>query len=169
MKLAYADPPYLGQGKRLYSKYHEDAARWDSLEAHVALLESLHTSYDGWAYSMTSTSLRTILPHAPEETRVAAWVKPFAAWRPNHRVQFTWEPILFRSARPKGGRGIPSVRDFHSARIAMKKGLPGAKPESFNLWILELIGYEPGDDFTDLFPGTDGMRKAVETKCSTTS
>ena len=156
MRAAYADPPYLGMGKKMYGKYHEQAAIWDDLDNHLSLLWGLAENFDGWAYSMTTTSLAAILPEAPE-CRIAAWIKPFAAWRPNHRVQYTWEPVLFVSARPKGGKEIPSVRDHLSANIAMKKGLPGAKPRPFNEWILDVIGYQNGDNFTDLFPGTDGM------------
>lgn len=161
MKLAYADPPYLGQGKRLYGKYHEEAHIWDELETQISLLWGLAENFDGWAFSATSTSLSQILPDAPE-CRVGAWIKPFAAWRPNHRVQYTWEPILFVTSRPKGGKGIPSVRDHHSANITMKKGLPGAKPKTFNEWILEVIGYQEGDEFVDMFPGTEGMKEALD-------
>ena len=160
MKLAYADPPYLGCGAKLYGKHHSEAAIWDELETQLSLLWGLAENYDGWAYSMTSTSLHQILPDAPD-CRVAAWIKPFAAWRPNHRIQYTWEPVLFVSARPKGGKGIDSVRDHHSANITMRKGLPGAKPDTFNRWVLDLIGYEQGDELDDLFPGTEGMQHAV--------
>lgn len=162
MILAYADPPYLGQGKRKYKQFHADAEMWDSVEAHAALLAKLDSEYDGWAFSMTSTSLKAILPFAPENCRVGAWVKPFASWKPTNRVQYSWEPVLFRSARPKGDKHKPSVRDFHSANITLKKGLPGAKPDSFNRWILEILGYERGDVVEDLFPGTHSMARALE-------
>ena len=108
-KLAYADPPYYGQGKRLYGKLHPEADIWDDVDTHLSLLWGMDENYDGWAYCMTTTSLALILPNAPE-CRVAAWVKPFAAWRPNHRVQYTWEPVLFKTSLPRGGRGIDSVR-----------------------------------------------------------
>lgn len=159
-RLAYADPPYLGCGKRLYSQHHPEAAIWDDLNTHIQLLQDLN-NYDGWAYSLTSTSLPLILPHTPANSRIAAWVKPFAAWRPNHRVQYTWEPVIFKTARPKGGRGIPSIRDHVSANITMRKGLPGAKPEAFCDWILELIGWQPGDSVNDMFPGTHSLAAAI--------
>lgn len=161
-KLAYADPPYFGMGKKLYGKFHEEAYIWDTVDEHVNLMWTLDEIYDGWAVSLTSTSLHLILPDAPDGVRVGAWVKPWAAFRPNHRVQYTWEPVIFKTARPKGGRGIPSVRDFHSANITMMKGLPGVKPDSFNEWILDVVGYQPGDEFDDIFPGLDGMAKAIE-------
>lgn len=168
-RLAYADPPYLGQGKRLYGKHHDEAAKWDDLQAHIDLLQQLDRDYDGYAYSLTSTSLQQILPYAPEGTRVGAWVKTFAAWRSVHRVQYTWEPIIFKPVRAKGGRGIPSVRDFVSCRIAMRKGLPGAKPDEFNDWIIELLGWKPGDTLDDLFPGTNGLSKALQRRIEATA
>lgn len=161
MRIAYADPPYFGMGKKMYGKLHPEAAIWDDAKSHIDLMRSLDEGYDAWAFSLTTTSLRILLPESPEGTRVAAWVKPFAAWRPNHRVQYTWEPIIFKTERSKGGRGIPSVRDHISCNIAMKKGLQGAKPDGFNDYILDLLGYEEGDEFVDLFPGTNGMQEAI--------
>ena len=42
------------------------------------------------------------------------------------------------------------------------KGLPGAKSDAFNDWILDLLNYENGDILDDLFPGSNGMTKATE-------
>ena len=53
------------------------------------------------------------------------------------------------------------VRDWLSCRIAMKKGLTGAKPLEFNLWILDLLNYQEGDQLDDLFPGSNGMADAL--------
>ena len=162
MKLAYADPPYLGMGKKMYGKLHEEAAIWDEPQSHISLMQKLDTEYDAWAYSMTSTSLVILAPHVPNGSRFAAWVKPFAAWRPNHRVQYTWEPIVFKTHQSKGDKEIPSVRDHISCNIAMKKGLQGAKPDGFNDYVLELLGWQPGDTVDDLFPGTNGLSEAVK-------
>ena len=62
----------------------------------------------------------------------------------------------------KGSRSTPSVRDYVIANITMKKGTHGAKPDAFNDWILDLIGYQSGDTLDDLFPGTGGMGEAVK-------
>lgn len=164
MKIAYADPPYLGMGKKMYGKLHEEAAIWDDPQSHISLMQKLEKEYDAWAFSMTSTSLSILSPHVPEGSRFACWVKPFAAWRPNHRVQYTWEPIVFKTERSKGGKEIPSVRDHISCNIAMKKGLQGAKPDAFNDYILELLGWQPGDTVDDLFPGTGGLAEAIKRK-----
>lgn len=54
------------------------------------------------------------------------------------------------------------VRDWLSCAVTRKKGLPGAKPDAFNDWILLLLNYEKGDQLDDLFPGTNGMASAIE-------
>lgn len=164
MKLAYADPPYYGNGKRLYEKLHPEAELWDDKEQHIYLLRSLESQYDGWALSCNPKDLKWLLPETPEDSRVAVWVKPFANWRPSYRVQYTWEPVIFKPARPKKGyqKGTASVRDHLVCNIALKKGLSGSKPEAFNDWILELLNYEVGDELNDLFPGTNGILDAIE-------
>lgn len=149
MKFAYADPPYLGQGQKLYG-YPE----WDRIERHQELIAHLELKYpDGWAMSVSSPSLRSILPLCPENARVAAWVKPFAVFKPNVNPAYAWEPVIFKGGR-KGDRSRPTVRDWFSHVITLKKGLTGAKPALVCDWILELLGALPGDQVDDLFPGT---------------
>jgi hypothetical protein len=159
MRFAYADPPYLGCG-HLYADHHEHAGDCDDPEWHRDLIDRLVRDFpDGWALSASSPSLATLLPMCPEETRLAAWVKPFASFKPGVNPAYAWEPVLFRGGR-KRGRSEPTVRDFHSAPITLRKGLPGAKPHTFNRWIIDLMGALPSDEFVDLFPGTDGFGAA---------
>jgi hypothetical protein len=155
VRFAYADPPYLGCG-RLYAKHHPNAREWDKVETHKALIERLVDEFpDGWALSASEPSLRRILPLTPEGTRVGAWVKPFASFKPNVNPAWAWEPVMFFGGR-KRARFETTVRDWHSANITLKKDLPGAKPQSFVWWVLaELLGARPGiDEIADLFPGT---------------
>jgi hypothetical protein len=159
-ELAYADPPYLGCSK-LYPE-HPDAAKWDSVEAHRDLLWKLDNEYDGWAYSLSSPSLKHILPEAPPSARIASWVKPFAAYKKNVRIAYTWEPVLFVPGRDRSKDGAPVGRDHLSEPITLKKGLTGAKPEAFCRWILELLGFVRGDSLDDLFPGTGVMDRVVQ-------
>jgi hypothetical protein len=169
MLFAYADPPYLGQGKKHYS-HHPDAGVWDDPESHRQLIESLAV-YDGWAVSCSSPSLVILLPMCPPGTRIGAWVKPFHVFKKGVRPAYAWEPVLFwggRNKKPpvpeKGGKAI-TPRDWVSANITLKKGLTGAKPPAFNEWILDLLGYRPGEDeLVDLFPGTNGMAEAIAKK-----
>lgn len=157
MKFAYADPPYYGCGK-LYEAHHPGARDWDRLETHHELIRSLETAYsDGWAMSLSTPSLRVILPMCPEDCRVGSWVKPFAVFKPNVPVAYAWEPVIFRGGR-KRDRTQPTTRDWHSENITLKKGLPGAKPPKFAMWIADLLGVDwTQDTIDDLFPGTHGM------------
>jgi hypothetical protein len=145
-----------------WSRYydHSDAARWDDPLEHVALMAAMDVDYDGWALSASAPSLAVLLPGAPAGTRVAAWVKPFAAYKRNVRVAYTWEPVLFRppvDRRPDD----PVGRDHLAAGITLERGLTGAKPEAFARWVLMLLAYQPGDELVDLFPGT-GVMDAVQ-------
>jgi hypothetical protein len=161
MRFAYADPPYLGCGAALYGKHHAEAAVYDTEAGHRALIERLCDEFsDGWAMSLSSPSLRTILPMCPADVRVAAWVKPFVAFKANVNPAYAWEPVIFRGGR-KRSRAEPTVRDWVSEVITLRRGLTGAKPEAFCRWILMLLGARPGDEVEDLFPGTGVMGRVV--------
>lgn len=154
MRFAYADPPYLGCAKALYGD-----PTYDAPAAHQALVERLCGEFpDGWAMSLSSPSLRVILPMCPPEARVAAWVKPFAVFKPNVNPAYAWEPVIFMGGR-KRDRKQDTARDWHSENITMRRGLPGAKPPGFPAWIVSLLGADvnKGDTITDLFPGTGAM------------
>lgn len=154
MRFAYADPPYLGCGAKLYGKHHSEAAAWDDPETHRNLIQRLCDEYtDGWAMSLHTPSLRTLLPMCPGDVRVMAWVKPFAIFKPNVNPAYAWEPVIVRGGR-KRGRDLPTVRDWVSVNITLKKGLTGAKPEAFCTWLFDILGARPGDVLEDLFPGT---------------
>ena len=160
MKFAYADPPYYKQGKKLYGKLHDKAEVWDAKQAHIDLIHKLMTEYpDGWALSCNPADLSWIMQYH-QDLRVCAWTKTFHQIRPT-TVQYAWEAVLLHGGR-KDNKRKPMVRDWISCRIAMKKGLTGAKPLEFNLWILDLLNYQQGDQLDDLFPGTNGMAAAVE-------
>jgi hypothetical protein len=158
MRLCYSDPPYIGQAKRHYS--HDPSGIPAEEVDYPELIEKLRL-YDGWALSASSPSLHILIPMVPE-ARVAAWVKPWCSWKPTHRVQYAWEPVLFVPTRPKGSKQVPSVRDFVSANITMRRGTHGAKPDGFCDWILNILGYQPGDTVDDLFPGSGAFTNAVK-------
>jgi hypothetical protein len=164
MKLAYADPPYIGQAS-LY-KDHPD---YNGEVDHKELLQRLEADYDGWALSASSPSLRQLLPLCPDDVRIAAWVKPFASFKPEVNPAFTWEPVLFRSARKRERFDFSkrtqhlikdTVRDHHVENMTLQRGLTGTKPMRFCWWVFNLLGAEPGDTLDDLFPGTGAVSKA---------
>lgn len=159
MRFAYADPPYLGCG-RLYVKHHPGALEWDALPRHQRLIEQLCDEYpDGWAMSLSSPSLRTILPMCPEDCRVGQWVKPFASFKPNVNPAYAYEPVIWRGGRPFT-RVDDTVRDWVSVNITLKRGLTGAKPRDFCRWIFSLLNARKGDLLFDLFPGTGAVHDA---------
>jgi len=94
----------------------------------------------------------------PASVRVAAWVKPFAAFKANVRIAYTWEPVIFCGGRASSKDGAPVSRDHLSQVITLRRGLTGAKPPQFCRWVLDLLGYDSErDTLDDLFPGTDVM------------
>lgn len=168
MRFAYADPPYYRQGKRLYGN-HPEAYIWDTQEAHLELIDKLHHEYpDGWALSCNPADLYFLLPHAGN-VRVCAWAKTFHQIRVNCSVQYAWEPVLVHGGRQIKNRR-PMVRDWMACARSMKKGLVGAKPETFNQWILDLLGYDATEDtLDDLFPGARTMEAAIANRARETN
>jgi hypothetical protein len=159
MRFAYADPPYLGCGGR-YD--HPDSKSWNLLRTHIDLIARLTDEYeDGWALSASSPSLKEILPFCPKECRIAAWVKPFAVFKPNVNPAYAWEPVIFYGGR-RGDRSRATVRDWLSKEITLQKGLCGAKPAAFCEWILDLLGFDHTlDTLDDLYPGTGIMGQVI--------
>lgn len=168
MTFAYADPPYLGLAKA-YRKLHPNADDYDKPETHALLIQKLCAEYpDGWAMSLHSPSLRTILPMCPVDVRVMSWVKPFCSYKPNVRVAYAWEPIIIRGGRPRP-KTKPTERDWlaesniDKATGRLRGRFYGAKPEKLIHWILECLGAEICDQLDDLFPGSGNVGRAWET------
>lgn len=160
MKFAYADPPYLGCGA-YYAKHHPDALIWNDPETHRSLIERLSAEYpDGWALSLHAPSLHTLLAMCPNDVRIGAYCKPFVAGIGKKRVQFMWEPLIWRGGRrPNAG---DMVKDWIVAwpRSGARDGLIGGKPRDVCRWVFSLLGATRGDQFDDLFPGTGAVSAA---------
>ena len=157
MRFAYCDPPYVGQAHRYPEKQEVDQK---------ALVEMMVRDFpDGWALSLSSPSLREILSYCPSDVRVMAWVKPFAVFKPNVGVAYAWEPVIFRGGRRRT-RQQPTVRDWVSANITLKKGLVGAKPEAFANWLMDVFNVQPGDELVDVFPGTGIVSRVFAERCA---
>jgi hypothetical protein len=162
MKVAYADPPYLGCCAR-YDHFHPDGRCWDDVETHRLLIERLSVEFpDGWAMSASSPSLRSLLPLCPEDCRVSPWTKTFAAFKPNVNPAYAWEPVIWRGGRGKRSRAEMTVRDWYSGPITLKKGLCGAKSEGFVLWLFDLLGVQENDEVTDIYPGTGVVGRTLD-------
>ena len=90
-----------------------------------------------------------------------SWVKPFCSFKPGVGVAYAWEPVIVKGGR-KRDREQPTVRDWVSANITLKKGLSGVKPIEFSFWLFEVLNLEPSDEFTDMYPGSGAVSKAWE-------
>lgn len=157
MRFAYADPPYYGCSAR-YD--HPNASDWDEEKTHRDLITRLMDEFkDGWAASLSVPSISIYISSAPS-ARLCAWVKPFASFKPNVPVAYTWEPVLLYGGRRRT-REEPTCRDHLSEGITIKRGLCGAKPLRFNQWIMGLLNWKDGDEIVDLFPGTGSMEEAI--------
>lgn len=160
MKFAYADPPYFGYSVAFYGDKHPNAAEYDDLAAHKRLIDRLCAEYDGWALSLTSGNLFDILPLCPRDCRIGAWVKPFASFKPGVGTAYAWEPVIFRGGR-KRTKQQHTVRDWCAVNITLMRGFPGAKPEEFVRWILDLWNAEHSDTIDDLFLGSGAVTEAI--------
>ncbi len=161
MKLGYADPPYIGCA-HLYRDHPDYAGEVD----HVALVEKLEREFDGWALHThaTAEAMEILSPLARKAgARWCSWVKPFAAFKRNVSVAYTWEPVIIKAARKPVVSDRLVMRDYIECPITMKRGLTGAKPSAVCHWIFELLGAVPTDELVDLFPGTGAVTDAWQT------
>lgn len=161
MRIAIADPPYPGQSHKHYRDHPDYAGEVD----HAKLIQQLHFNYDGWALNTASTTLQYVLSLCPEDVRIGAWVKPFAAFKANVPLAYAWEPVIFRPVRKQTIRPGEISRDWIAEGITMRRGLTGAKPERVVHWMLRCIGATPDDEFDDLYPGSGAVQRAWETFC----
>lgn len=178
VKLAIADPPYLGRAQRWYgvdgcgagagkhrADEHPAARAWDDPEAHRQLVRDLVAEFDAWAVAMSPHSLDVYLAEVELGSRtgyrVGAWVKPRAA-PSGSRIATSWEPVLFYlppSRRPHGSG--PAVRDFVECSPGMS-GFIGSKPAAWTRWVLDVLGYDPDvDTVSDLFAGSGAVAAAA--------
>ena len=166
MKFAYADPPYPGQAL----KHYGNDPRASEVD-HVALVAQLE-QYDAWALSTSEPALEYVieclqangLRRAAGDYRVCPWVKPFASFKPGVNPAWCWEPVIVRGGRQLG-RDVPTVRDWVSANITMRRGMHGAKPDKFCYWLFDFVGLMPDDKFTDLYLGSGAVTRAWEQWC----
>lgn len=162
MRFGYADPPYFGLAVKFYGTLHPEAAVYDTLAGHSALIERLNDEFsDGWAMSLHSPSLKHILPLCPDDCRVMSWVKPFASFKPGVGVAYAWEPVIVRGGRRRT-REQGTVRDWCAVNITLKRGFAGAKPVGFVHWLLEVLNAQQGDTVIDLFRGSGAVQAAID-------
>lgn len=156
MRVAYADPPYIGKAKKHYGNHPDYAGEVDHADLVARLVDEFP---DGWALSCNSKDLRYLLPLCPDDVRVGAWVKSFAVFKKGVNPVYAWEPLIFRGGRRKGLENAPF--DWVKATPQFG-GFVGAKPETFCFWLFQVLRMERGDELVDLFPGTGAVTRAWE-------
>lgn len=183
MRLAIADPPYLGRGARWYGDgrgggrtrsdghwarngrkpdFHPEAAEWDNPERHQQLIRDLERDFDGWVVAGAADSLPTLLAAAPRSAQVAIWGKP-NAMPGGARVLNRYEPVIVRvpDARRDRSTGL-RVADLLFAPTR-PQGFLGSKPPEWTRWVLDLLGYNPSvDELVDIFPGSGAVTAAAD-------
>lgn len=191
MRLAIADPPYpplfgerfdtaggeprltmRSRARRWYgdgtrgrtdsapADFHPDAGKWDDLKEHRRLIEHLMAEYDGWAIATTPDGLGAYQP-LPVSAHVAAWVRP-NGMPGGRRIISRWEPVIVFVPEARRGREQLRVSDVLVA-AAPRKGFAGAKPPEWTRWVLDMLGYAPGEDeLIDIFPGSGGVTHAAD-------
>lgn len=160
MRVAYADPPYLGMCGA-YEHHHGDDGRcWDDLETHRLLVDRLSADFDAWALHLSTPTLRSILPLVPDDARIMAWCKSFASFKPGVHPAYAWEPVIIRGARSRGRTGT-TVADFSLVPITVGRGFFGAKPAKVVWWVLQALNVNPEDEVFDLFFGSGAVTRAV--------
>lgn len=175
MRLAIADPPYLGRANRWYgdgrgsgggrhvADHHPDARAWDSAETHRDLVRRLCDEYDGWVIASAPDSLPIYLSACVGVVpRVMVWHRRNAP-PSGSRIGNMWEPVILRvpDGRSAHGTGM-HVSDVLDAP-APRQNFAGAKPAAWTRWVLDALGYEPGvDTIDDLFAGSGAVGSVID-------
>ncbi len=167
MRLAYADPPYPG-----CAHLYRDHADYGGEVDHRELIHRLWDEFDGWVLHTSSVALVDVLdevygamPAAASPPRVMAWVKPFAAFKANVSVAYSWEPVIVKACRKPVVNGRVVMRDWIAEPITLQRGLTGVKPEAVCQWAFEVMGAERDDTLDDLYPGSGAVGRAWESWC----
>lgn len=183
MRLAIADPPYLGRANIWYgdgmkksqlskrdggrsncgtrpADNNPNAKDWDDPTRHEEMVIQLIDNYDGWVIAMAHDNLRDYLTFVPRNVpvRIAIWTKtqPMPS---GSRLMNVYEPCIVHipaGRRDSEGSG-QSVAD--SVRIPrINNGFAGAKPPAWTRWCLDMMGYDAElDTVDDLFPGSGAV------------
>lgn len=174
MRLAIADPPYLGRADRWYGSgrghrgglgraaAHEAAAEWDSPATHQALVERLEAEYEGWVIAAAADSISTYLKVCRPDVRLMIWNKGNAI-PSGARVANQFEVVFAKIPVSRRGRSAGrSVSDVLTVGNSYRHNFVGSKPYAWTHWVLDVLGYREGDTVHDLFAGSGAVTLAQE-------
>jgi len=181
VRLAIADPPYLGRAEMFYgagdvanmnrggrinptykADLHDEAHVWDDPASHEGLVRRLAAEYDGWAIAMVPANLPQYLSWVPRRTRVAVWHDPRVMPTGQHPRR-RWEPVLIFV--PEGRRRVVDVP--HPVGDVLTCPHPsgsfaGSKPPEWTRWVLDMLGYDAAvDTVDDLFGGSGAVSSEI--------
>ena len=159
LRFAYADPPYIGQARRLYGDHPDFGGEVD----HAALIARLESEFDGWALSASMKSLPQIMKLCPDDVITLAWVKLNAVPMGDRR-HYSWEPVIMRPLRRPQFNIWCHLSTVPMPGYTFRDRSPnhviGEKPERFAWWVFDVAGLLPDDRLTDLFPGSGAIGRA---------
>lgn len=184
MRLAIADPPYMGRARLFYGEgpevsgatghlmykadHHPDADMWDNPATHEALVRRLMNDYDGFAIAMVPDNLRHYLRWVPEDVVIAVWHDPRVMPTQKHPRR-KWEPVIVK--RCEGRKRVVDVPTPVGDVLTCQhpqpghrgvRGYAGMKPPQWTRWVLDMLGYNPDTDTVDdLFPGSGAVGAEV--------
>ena len=183
MKLAVADPPYLGRAALWYGgkgrskqgtvgraagrgslapEFHPDAHEWDDPVKHIGLMVALEGEFDGWAVACSGKTLAPLIGTADRlGARLAIWHVTNAI-PDGARVRSVWEGVFYRVPDSRRAVGTGSrVADVLSAAHPVS-GFVGSKPSAWTHWVLDMLGYVPTEDeVVDVFPGSGAVSRTT--------
>jgi hypothetical protein len=145
--------------------FHEDAGRWDDIDAHRQLLLHLVENFDGWAIATTPDGLGAYHP-LPVNAQIMAWHKPNAMPGGGRLIE-RWEPVIVFVPEERRTRAGARVGNVLTAAAPSARGgrqsFVGSKPAAWTRWVLDALGYDPAvDELHDLFPGSGAVLAAAD-------
>lgn len=159
-RMAYADPPYPGQSKRLYGDHPDYAGEVDH---HELICDLLARYPDGWALSTSVQALPAVLRHCPDRVLVCCWLKRATSPPMGNNRMYSWEPvILCDTPNPTSPTRLhcEANADQYTFRAKREGYVVGAKPQGFSFWLFDAMGLRPTDEFVDVFPGSGAVTEA---------
>ena len=160
MRMAYADPPYPGQSKRLYGDHPDYAGEVDHAELVAELLARFP---DGWALSTSIQALPAVLRLCPDRARVLCWLKRATSPPMGDNRMYSWEPVILcdtPNPRMPTRMHCEAAADQFTFRPKTEGHVIGAKPRAFCMWLFAAMGLGPDDELVDLFPGSGAVAAA---------
>jgi hypothetical protein len=185
LKLAIADPPYLGRASTWYGStmgksqlsikqggtsktgykpadYHPESHLWDDIETHRNLINRLENDYDGFALCLAHDNLQQLLPLFKTKVKICIWHKWILP--SGSSITNNYEPVIIKV--PKNRRAAVkglTTPDVLTCQKREGRGFAGRKPKAFTHWILDLLQYQDGDEVDDLFNGSGAVIESINT------